>query len=347
MGLGGIEMIDLRSDTVTLQTDEMREAMLNAKVGDDVYGEDETVNELEKYAAELVGKEAGLFVTSGTFGNQVSILTHTKRGNEVILGDDCHIVQHEAGAGAVISGVQFRTVESSNGILDPEKVISKIRKEEDIHYPKTALICLETAHSSGKVVPLSMMEKIYNEAKKYDVAVHLDGARLFNAAVALNVDVKEITKFCNSVTFCLSKGLCAPIGSIVAGDAVFIERARKNRKIMGGGMRQAGFMAAPGLVALKKMTKRLGEDHENAKYLASELSKIHEIELNLDDVEINMVFFKINTEKDTNQLQKFMLSKGIKILGPESNFFRFVTHYFIKKEHIEYIVEAVKEFLNE
>jgi len=341
-----MNFIDLRSDTVTLQTDEMREAMFNAKVGDDVYGEDETINELERYAAELVGKEAGLFVTSGTFGNQVAVLTHTKRGNEVILGDDCHIIQHEAGAAAVISGVQFRTVESSNGILDPEKVISKIRKEENIHYPKTALICLETAHSLGKAVPLSVMEKIYSEAKKYDVAVHLDGARLFNAAIALNVDVKEITRFCDSVSFCLSKGLCAPVGSIVAGDASFIERARNNRKIMGGGMRQAGFIAAPGLVALKKMTKRLGEDHENAKYLASELNKIPGIELNIDDVEINMVFFKLNTEKDLSLLQKFLLSKGIKIQSPDGNLFRFVTHYFIKKEHIDETIRCIKEFLN-
>ena len=342
-----MDFIDLRSDTVTLQTDEMREAMLNARVGDDVYGEDETVNELEEYAADLVGKEAGLFVTSGTFGNQVSVLTHTKRGNEVILGDDCHIVQHEVGAAAVISGVQFRTVESSNGILNPEKVISKIRKEKDIHCPETALICLENALASGKVVPLSIMERIYNEAKKYDVAVHLDGARLFNAATALNVDVKEITKLCDSVTFCLSKGLCAPVGSIVAGNAAFIERARKNRKIMGGGMRQAGYLAAPGLVALKKMTKRLWEDHENAKYLANELLKIPGTELNMDDVEINMVFFKINTAKDVNLLRDFLLSKGIRIHGPEDGAFRFVTHYFIGKEDIDYTINRIREYFSE
>lgn len=340
-----MNFIDLRSDTVTLQTDEMKEAMLNAKVGDDVYGDDDTANELERYAAELVGKEAGLFVPSGTFGNQVSILTHTRRGNEVIVGDDCHIIEHEAGAAAVISGVQFRTVESSKGILNPEKVISKIRKEKDIHFPETALICLETAHSSGKVVPLSVMEEIYNGAKKYDVAVHVDGARLFNAATALNVDVKEITKFCDSVTFCLSKGLCAPIGSIVAGDASFIERARKNRKVMGGAMRQAGYMAATGLVALKKMTKRLKEDHDNAKYLASELLKIPGIELNIDDVEINMVFFKINTKKDVNELQKIMLSEGIKINGPDSGIFRFVTHCFIKREDIDKTIDIMRKFL--
>ncbi len=341
-----MNFIDLRSDTVTLQTEEMKEAMLNARVGDDVYGEDDSVNELEEYAAKLVGKEAALFVTSGTFGNQVSVLTHTKRGNEVILGDDSHIIQHEAGAGAIISGVQFRTVESVNGILDPQKVLSKIRTEKDIHYPETALICLENAHSSGKVVPISIMEKIYTGAKKYNVNVHLDGARLFNAKTALNVDVKDITKYCDSVTFCLSKGLCAPIGSIVAGDTDFIERARKNRKIMGGGMRQVGFMAAPGLVALKKMTDRLSEDHDMAKYLANELSKIPEVELNIDDVEINMVFFKINTNKDINKLQEFMFDKGIKINGPDLNVFRFVTHYFIKKDNIDETIKALNEFLS-
>ncbi len=341
-----MNFIDLRSDTVTMPTDEMREAMFNAEAGDDVYGDDKTVNELEKYAAYIVGKEAALFVPSGTFGNQVSILTHTKRGSEVILGDDSHVIQHEAGAAGIISGVQFRTVESNNGILDPLKVIGKIRIDKDIHYPETSLICLENAHSTGKVVPIHIMENIYNAAKKYDVAVHLDGARLFNAATYLNVDVKEITKFTDSVTFCLSKGLCAPIGSIVAGDANFIEKARKNRKIMGGGMRQAGFIAAAGIVALKKMTLRLNEDHKNAKYLAKELMKIPEIELNIDDVEINMVFFKINTEKDINKLSEFMLEKGIKINSPDSKIFRFVTHYWIKKDHIDEAVKAIKEFLN-
>ncbi|MCL2320515.1 MAG: low-specificity L-threonine aldolase [Oscillospiraceae bacterium] len=340
-----MDFIDLRSDTVTMQTKEMIDAMIHAKVGDDVYGEDDSVNELEKYAANLVGKEAGLFVTSGTFGNQVSILTHTKRGNEVILDDSCHIIQHEASAGAVISGVQFRTVESENGILDPEKVLSKIRTEKDIHYPETALICLENAHSLGKVIPISIMEKIYQGAKKYNIKVHLDGARLFNAATSLNVDAKEITKYCDSVSFCLSKGLCAPIGSVVCSDADFIERARKNRKIMGGGMRQAGYMAAPGLYALKNMTKRLHEDHEMAKYLAKELLKIPGVLLNMDDVEINMVFLKIDTKKDIKKLREFMLKEGIKISGPDLNIFRFVTHYFIRKEHVDKTIKVLKDFL--
>lgn len=249
-------MIDLRSDTVTKPTKAMREAMYNAMVGDDVYGDDPTVNELEAYAAKLVGKEAALFVPSGTFGNQLALLTHCQRGDEVLLGDDCHIVQHEVGAAAVIAGVQLRTLISKKGILDPEEIRSKIR-EEELHYPRTGLICLENAHSNGRVIPLKAMASVREIALERQVPVHLDGARLFNAATYLKVDVKEITKYCDTVMFCLSKGLCAPVGSILAGSKSFIERGRKNRKLMGGGMRQAGVIAAAGLIALKEMPQYL------------------------------------------------------------------------------------------
>lgn len=339
-----MRFIDLRSDTVTAPTQAMRDAMYNAEVGDDVYGDDPTVRELEGYAAKLIGKEAALFVPSGTFGNQLAILTHCKRGDEVILGDDCHIVVHEVGAASVIAGVQFRTLISNKGELNPLDVESRIRGE-DIHFPNTGLICLENAHSNGRVISLKNMESIYNIARKHNIPLHLDGARVFNAAEYLKVDVKEITRYCDSVNFCLSKGLCAPVGSILAGTKEFIDKARKGRKLMGGGLRQAGFLAAAGLVALKDMVKRLRGDHENAQLLAAELSKIPGIKVNLEDVHINMVFFTINDEYNTENIVRDFYNRGIKINPAENNQFRFVTNYWVSREDIYFVVNTLKELL--
>ncbi|MFL0247804.1 low-specificity L-threonine aldolase [Candidatus Clostridium stratigraminis] len=341
-----MEFIDLRSDTVTVPTKEMREAMYNAVVGDDVYEDDPTVKELEEYAAKLVNKEAALFVPSGTFGNQLALLTHCRRGDEVILGDDCHIVVHEVGASSVIAGVQLRTLKSCNGVLDPNEIATRIRTA-DIHFPKTGLICLENAHSNGRVIPIANMESIYKIAKESDIPVHLDGARLFNAASYLNVEAEEITANCDSVMFCLSKGLCAPIGSILAGSREFIASARKGRKLMGGGLRQVGFLAAAGLVALKSMTKRLNEDHENALFLGMELEKLPRIKVNLKDIHINMVYFKVseaNFNKDT--FVNYMYERGIKINSEENGEFRFVTNYWIDKEDINYVVKVMKKLMN-
>ncbi|GLC32114.1 low-specificity L-threonine aldolase [Clostridium omnivorum] len=341
-----MKFIDLRSDTVTVPTQAMRDAMYNAQVGDDVYRDDPTVAELECFAAELVGKEAALFVPSGTFGNQLALFTHCRRGDEVILGDDSHIVVHEVGAPSVIAGVQLRTLKSSNGQLNPDEVESKIRGI-DIHFPSTGLICLENAHSNGRVIPLSNMEKIYSIAKKHNLPVHLDGARLFNAAAYLKVDAKDITKYCNSVMFCLSKGLCAPVGSILAGTKEFIDRARKGRKLMGGGLRQAGFLAAAGLVALKEMRARLTEDHENALILADELSKIPGIKVNYENVHINMVFFDMSeTNYDTDKLVQDFYNKGIKINSAENGEMRFVTNYWVTKEDIHFVIDTFKEILS-
>lgn len=339
--------IDLRSDTVTQPTQKMREAMFKAEVGDDVYGDDPTMNELEKYAAELVGKEAALFVPSGTFGNQLSLFTHCKRGNEVILGDDCHIVMHEVGAPSIIAGVQLRTIVSNKGELDPAEVEKRIRREdEDIHYPGTGLICLENAHSNGRVISLENMKAIYEIARKHEVPVHVDGARLFNAAAYLGVDVKEITKYCDSVMFCLSKGLCAPVGSILAGSKEFIDKARKKRKIMGGGLRQAGILAAAGLVALKEMREGLKNDHENAVFMGQELSKIKGIKVRNEDIHINMVFFSIkDTDCSSEKLVKGMLEKGIKINGEENGEIRFVTNHWVTREDVIYVVNCVKELV--
>lgn len=341
-----MKFIDLRSDTVTMPTDKMREEMFKAVVGDDVYGDDPTIIELEEYAAKLVGKEAALFVPSGTFGNQLALLTHCKRGDEVILGDDCHIVAHEVGGASVIAGVQLRTLQSNKGILNPEEIKSKIR-EEDIHYPETGLICIENAHSNGRVIPLENMELIYKIGQEHNIPVHLDGARIFNAATHLGVDVKEVTKNCDSVMFCLSKGLCAPVGSILAGTKEFIDKARKGRKLMGGGLRQAGFLGAAGLISLKEMTKRLEEDHQNALLLAEKLSKIPGIEVNFEDIHINMVFFNIrNTGYNIENLVDILYSKGIKINPPENGVMRFVTHYWITKEKISYVVNTLEEVLS-
>lgn len=341
-----MKIIDLRSDTVTKPTQEMRDAMYVAEVGDDVYGDDPTVNELEEYAAQMVGKEAALFVPSGTFGNQLALFTHCKRGNEVILGDDCHIVQHEAGASAVIAGVQLRTLKGSKGELDPFEIQSRIRNE-DLHTPGTGLICLENALSNGRVVPLESMSRIFEIAARYNIPVHLDGARLFNASTFLNVSSKEITCFCDSVMFCLSKGLCAPVGSMLAGKREFIGRARKGRKLMGGGLRQAGFLAAAGLIALNKMTLRLKEDHDNARLLACELAGIPGINCNTEDVQINMVFFEIKAPGfDSDKFVEEMLKRGIIINEAENRVMRFVTNYRVTRDDILLVIKSMKEVLS-
>lgn len=338
------KMVDLRSDTVTKPTDEMRSAMSQAIVGDDVYGDDPTINELEQYAAKLVGKESALFVPSGTFGNQLALLTHCKRGQEVILGDDCHIVMHEVGAASVIAGVNLRTIKSNHGVMDVERIKAGIR-EDDLHYPETGLICLENAHSCGKIIPLDIMSNTYKIATNNNIPLHLDGARVFNAATALEVDVKEIVKYCDSVMFCLSKGLCAPVGSMLAGDKVFIKKARKNRKLMGGGLRQAGVLGAAGLIALKKMTKRLAEDHKHAKELGLMLNQLQHIEVNLEDIHINMVFFKITKTIDYDALITFLNNNNIKVNGPEEGTMRFVTNNDVSLEDLRYVVTSLDEFL--
>ncbi len=337
--------LDFRSDTVTQPTDEMRQAMMSAEVGDDVYGDDPTVNKLEAMAADILGMEAALFVPSGTFGNQVSILAHTRRGDEIIVGEGCHIIYHEVGASAVISGVQVHSLKTEGGVFDLGELKNAIRGN-DIHYPDTGLICLENAHGSGTVVPLEHMQAVYKLAKEHGVPVHLDGARLFNAATALDVDVKELTACCDSVNVCLSKGLCAPIGSMVGGSKAFIDRARKMRKLMGGGMRQAGIIAAAGLLAMTDMVDRLEDDHDNAKYMALRLKEIEGIEIDEDRLDINMVFFKASEEVlDSEKVVQGLYDRGIKINGPEGGEWRFVTNKDVKREDIDRMMIALKELL--
>ncbi len=341
-----MKFIDLRSDTVTMPTDEMRQAMAMAEVGDDVYGDDPTINKLEKIAAEKVGKEAALFVPSGTFGNQLALLTHARRGQEVIVGKNNHIVIHEVGASAVIAGVQLRTLETINGVMNPKDVEKSIRSD-DIHEPETGLICMENAHGCGAVVPMDTMKEIKQIAENHCIPVHLDGARIFNAAIALGVDAKEIAECCDSVMFCLSKGLAAPVGSMLAGSKSFINKARKNRKLMGGGMRQAGILAAAGIIALEKMTLRLEEDHKNAKYLAEQLSKLPGVKVNTERLNIDMVFFEIGEKTIPEKtLVEGLYEKNIKINGTEDGEYRYVTHVGVTKEDIDYVIKCMKELMS-
>ena len=254
---------DFRSDTVTKPTQEMRRAMYEAKVGDDVYGEDPSVNRLEELGAQLLGKEAGLFVTSGTQGNLISILTHTVPGQEIILESESHVFYYEVGSAALIGGVQTRTIPGEKGVLDPDKVEAAIRTD-DIHFPATGLILLENTHNraGGAVLSIADMTALSAISKRYCIPLHLDGARIFNAAAALGIEAKQLASQVDSVMFCLSKGLCAPVGSLIVGKKDWIERARKWSKSLGGGMRQAGILAAAGIIALEQMIERLPEDHD-------------------------------------------------------------------------------------
>ena len=345
-----MEFIDFRSDTVTLPTEEMLDAMRYAEAGDDVYEDDPTVKILEEESAAVLGKEAALFIPSGTFGNQLAILTHTDMGNEVIVPADNHIVLYEVGASAVIAGVQLRLLSKKNGMIDPNELASLCRGD-DIHYPKTGLICMENAHTNGTTVSMDNMAEVSGFAKKKKIPLHLDGARIFNAAVSLDIKPKTIADLFDSVMFCFSKGLCAPVGSILAGKNKFIKNARKNRKLMGGGMRQVGYLAAPCIISLEKMTKRLGADHKNARYLAERLEKTGLFEIEKERLDINMVFCrykgKLNRGKGSGEqkLIAFLYKNKIKINPSHDGEFRFVTHYYIGKKEIDFAVDLIKNHM--
>jgi threonine aldolase len=335
-------VIDLRSDTVTKPTEEMRKAMYSAEVGDDVYKEDPTVRELEETAAEILGKESALFVTSGTQGNQIAVLTHCSPGQELLLEAESHIFYYESGAVAALAGVQTRTIAGIRGAMDPQAVFSAIRSE-DIHFPETGLICLENTHNraGGTVVPVENMAEIYRIASSKGIPVHTDGARLFNAAVSAGVDIKEFTKSSDTVQICLSKGLGAPVGSILAGDTDFIHAARKWRKRLGGGMRQAGVIAAPGLIALTKMKDRLGEDQWNARVLAEGIQSIKGLKLaSLPETNIvvaDVADLQITSEEFVDSLRTEGVIAGT--FGP--TYVRFVTHYDVSEDQIQQAIDAI------
>jgi len=341
-------MIDLRSDTVTKPTKDMQEAIYKAEVGDDVYGEDPTIIKLETLAAEMVGKEAALFVPSGTQGNQTAVLTHCRPGEEIIVEAQSHIFYYEGAAISAFAGVQPRTIAGKRGSLDIADIVDAIRTD-DVHFPETGLICLENTHNraGGAIIPLSDMKAIYEVAQKHQIPVHLDGARIFNAAVASGIAVKEFAAFTDSIQFCLSKGLGAPIGSILAGDETFIEQARKWRKRLGGGLRQAGIIAAPGIVALETMVDRLVEDHDNAKRLAEGLGNISGLEIE-NVVETNIVVVNVkNLNITAAQFVDMLKDNGILANTFSNDSIRLVTHFDVSLAEIERAIEKVQSIVNE
>jgi threonine aldolase len=315
----------------------MRKAMFEAEVGDDVYGEDPTVNRLEAIAAEKMGKEAALFTTSGTQSNLIGVLAHTHHGDEIILGDEAHILWYEVGGAAALGGVILHTVPNdSHGYLNPDD-IKRVIRGKDIHYPQTTLLCLENTHNrcGGTVLTVDYTDEVCNLAHTRGLKVHLDGARIFNAAVALRVPASALTRNADSVALCLSKGLSAPVGSLLCGNKDFIDRARKFRKMLGGGMRQAGVIAAAGIVALETMIDRLAEDHVNARRLAQGLASIKGIRLAQDDIPTNIVMFDLSRELSAVEFFEGLEKAGVKVVLRDGRPFRAVTHRMVSSSDID------------
>ena len=336
-----MQPIDLRSDTVTKPTWTMRKAMAEAVVGDDGWGDDLTTIELQELAAQMLGKQAALFVPSGIMGNQLAVMTHTRRADEVILSDDAHTAVHEGGGTGALSGVVLRTLHFEGFMPDKASIEAAVRPD-DPHCPRTGLILLENPLSAGRVVPLHTMEQIYSFACRKGIPVHLDGARIFNAAAALGCNAADIAQYADSVMFCLSKGLCAPIGSILAGTSDFIKQAMRNRKMMGGSMRQTGVLAAPGLVALREMTGRLIEDHRNARSLAERLDAIKGVRVERDLLDINLVFVRFSHNAEIlDSLAARLKEKGILIAPVENGRLRLVTSHEITAEDIQTVADAI------
>jgi threonine aldolase len=327
----------------------MLEAIKYAKLGDDVFKEDPTVNKLEQLAAEKMGKEAALLVTSGTQANLISLLSNCNHGKLVILESESHIYWYEVGGISRIAGLLPWPVNSDLGSLDPE-VIEAVLRSEDIHFPDPALICIENTHNrhGGTVITPKQMEEISAIATKHNLKFYMDGARIFNAAVALKIDVKEFTKHVDNLMFCLSKSLCCPIGSIIVGASDFIEKARKFRKVLGGGMRQAGIIAAPGIIALEKMIYRLEFDHQNARQLAEGLAKINGIKIDLNRVQTNIVYYDVSGLGISAELFVSKLKEnGILALSLNENKVRMVTHRGIENENIKKTIDVIEDISNE
>ncbi|MFZ9023263.1 MAG: low-specificity L-threonine aldolase [Anaerohalosphaeraceae bacterium] len=341
-------MIDLRSDTVTYPTEEMYEAMRSAPLGDDVLGDDPTVNEFEQMAAERTGKEAALLVPSGTMANLISILGHCGRGEEVILGDKAHTFCYEAGGISAYGSVHPHTVANeADGTIKLGAIEAAIRTD-NVHFPRTKLICLENTHNKcgGVILSPDYTDTVGKLAKKSGLKLHIDGARIFNAAVSLGMDVKELTRSCDSLSFCLSKGLCCPVGSVVCGPTAFIHEGRRTRKGLGGGMRQAGIIAAAGIVALNTMVDRLAHDHANAKALAKGFSGIDGIDVNIDSVQTNMVYFTLTAAAVSDEaLLSQTAKKGLQFLAVGPRTFRMVTHHGIECDDVDATLGIMREIL--
>ena len=337
-----MKIIDLRSDTVTRPTSAMRSAMVEAEVGDDVYGEDPTVNSLESLAAEMLGTEAAIFTTSGTQSNLLGLLINCQRGDEYIVGQEAHTYQFEGGGAAVLGSIQPQPLDfESDGSLDLDKV-AKVIKPDNFHFARTRLLCLENTQA-GKVLPLDYLQQAADFARQHRLGLHLDGARIFNAAVKLKVDVREISRHFDSVSVCLSKGLGAPVGSLLCASREQIKQARRWRKVLGGGMRQAGMIAAAGIYALSEHIPRLEEDHDHAKLLARGLAEIDELSLDLSLVQTNMVFVSMERSIAV-ELPTYLKQQGILMRSGES--VRLVTHLDLTEKDIYTVVNRVKDFFS-
>lgn len=337
-----MKIIDLRSDTVTKPSPEMRKAMYEAEVGDDVFKEDPTVNKLEEYAAELLGKESALFVTSGVMGNQICLNVLTNPGDEVICERDAHIFNYESGSPAKLSGIQLLPIEGKNGIFSAEQVEPLIRPTSAYYMPRTKVIEVENTHNraSGAIWPLEKIVELKNLAKKYNLFYHLDGARIWNASVAKEISVKEYVSHFDTVSCCLSKGLGAPVGSIIAGTKEFIKEAYRVRKSWGGGMRQAGILAAAGLYALQNNIDRLKEDHNKAKYLAQRISENPNLEINLDLIQTNIILFKpfkMSVEEGIKRCKE----EGLLLSVGKIDLIRAVTHLDVSQKDIEKAADII------
>ena len=343
-----MKYIDLRSDTVTLPTESMLKAMRSAEMGDDVYGEDPTVNRLQDMAAERMGKEAGLFVPSGTMGNLIAILVHCGRGDEAIMGNKAHTFLYEAGGVSALGGIVMYTLPNNvDGTLNLEDIRSAIRAE-DVHFPKSRLIVLENTQNRCGGAPISAeyTQSVSDIARENDLFLHIDGARIFNAAAELGVTAEALVKPADTVTFCLSKGLCAPVGSVLCGSKEFIKESLRIRKQLGGGMRQAGVLAAAGIVALEEMTERLVEDHKRAKTLAEGLLKIPGLKLYLNPPTMtNMVFVEVSKDAglETDKIIEHLKKSGIIISASGDLKFRLVTHYWVDDTAVEKTISAFKQ----
>jgi threonine aldolase len=346
-----MEIIDLRSDTVTQPTPAMREAVAKAQVGDDVYGEDPTINRLQEMAASMMGKQSGLFVPSGTMGNLTALLTHCGRGDEVILGDKAHTFLYEAGGISALGGIHSHQIPNqADGTLALDDIRDAIRSK-DVHFPTTRLICLENTHNrcGGVALSAEYTQKVGEIARENGLRLHLDGARIFNAAVAQGVSPQELAQPVDSVTFCISKALCAPVGSILCGSKEFIRSATRIRKQLGGGMRQAGILAAAGILALETMVDRLGEDHARAKRLARGLTRLDGLKLDPGTPYTNMIFCSLADELplDAQQTVTALAKRGVLIGVVGSRRFRIVLHYWIDDKAVNQTIEAFSEVLSQ
>lgn len=342
---GGI--IDLRGDWAAPPTEAMRAAMARAEVGDDNSREDPTVRRLEELSAEIIGREAGLFVPTGTMGNLVSVLAHTDHGDEVIVGDAAHTFIYEVGGAAAVGGHPFRTVPNDRfGMLDPEAVRAAIRPS-NIHFPTTGLLMLENSHNlrGGTVLDAGQMTSLVAVAHEHEIPVHLDGSRIFNAAAALGVPAGDLTGGADSVAFCLSKGLAAPVGSVIVGSRPFIERARQARKLLGGGMRQAGVIAAAGIVGLQQMVDRLADDHAVARRLAEGLAELPGLTVDLETVQSNLVFIDTTGAKDATCVCQALASEGVRVNQFSPTRFRLAVHYCVDLDDAERVITTARAIM--